>query len=581
MGTNTKGYIAKEDLKHWDGRSGTFTRSTSSGGSATLTRIDYPGIDILHVYGDGSTGTDSTLNSALNAVGSTSNVTFYLQPGTWTLSADVTLTSNVWLSCPPGVTISVDSGKTFTAYSPENIIASPRQQIFSGSGTVSFTVKGTGYAEWWGIDGTADEVQINKALAACGTVVGIQDYTIADTVTIPEGGSFRFDQKCSVSGGGANQSEHTITPTAACSTAISATVAEGIYLAHVAIDMTNMADGSIGVLIDSCFHPRIDDIAIVNIDDGGSSSIGMKFYADVQGVYWGSVRDVVCYGESGNEQGTGISLVGQNTKRINQIFFSNIRAHYLGTGLTIDYGGGGLTFVNYCGEHNAANGFTVTNQTTSEGGQPVFIGGECSNNGAYGGQGKCLVINMTSATNTTANFDSYVECQRLDDNGVLNFNSDVRADAIAIMTSDIQTVDTTDSINVRYGTIRVQGDGAAKVLTSTPTIDAGFIGQIIILKGGSNTNTVTLQDADTLANSNLRLKSSTVTLGLEDCIILQYDNKFSSAWVEIGRSMLQIAAYTTTYDSDRSINSSSTSDKEIADVLCTLINDLKVLGVIQ
>jgi len=90
--------------------------------------------------------------------------------GTYTVSADKTLPSDIFLDIPVGAIYSIASGKTLTIYSPDNIKAHPSQQIFSGSGTIAFTVKGVAYAEWWGIDGTSDDVQINAGLTAAGHI---------------------------------------------------------------------------------------------------------------------------------------------------------------------------------------------------------------------------------------------------------------------------------------------------------------------------------------------------------------------------------------------------------------------------
>ena len=49
--TITKGYIAKEDLKQWDGSNPTFTRPTSTGGTQTLSRCDVTGgVDVAGIY---------------------------------------------------------------------------------------------------------------------------------------------------------------------------------------------------------------------------------------------------------------------------------------------------------------------------------------------------------------------------------------------------------------------------------------------------------------------------------------------------------------------------------------------------
>lgn len=136
-GTITKGLIGKQDIRLWDGVTSTFTRTSSTGDyTLTLNRLDWPGVDVLSVYGGGVNRTKATLTSALTAVGSTNKMRFFLSPGTWTIDDDLTITSNITLYIPPGAVLSVSATKTFTIEGP--IEAGP-YQIFSGSGTVTIS----------------------------------------------------------------------------------------------------------------------------------------------------------------------------------------------------------------------------------------------------------------------------------------------------------------------------------------------------------------------------------------------------------------------------------------------------------
>lgn len=57
----------------------------------------------------------------------------------------------------------IQAGVTLSLYSPSNIVANPWQQVFHGTGTVLFTSGGNVYPDWWGVDGTDDDVQILAA----------------------------------------------------------------------------------------------------------------------------------------------------------------------------------------------------------------------------------------------------------------------------------------------------------------------------------------------------------------------------------------------------------------------------------
>lgn len=142
MSTIIKGQIAKSDFNLWDGSNTTFTRSTITGGSETLNRIDWNGVDILQVYGNGETKTEGTISAALAAIGTTNVTRVFLAPGTWTISsdADYSAYTNIIWDIQPGAVFSITAAKTLTLYTDNNIIANSGQTIASGAGTIAFSV---------------------------------------------------------------------------------------------------------------------------------------------------------------------------------------------------------------------------------------------------------------------------------------------------------------------------------------------------------------------------------------------------------------------------------------------------------
>ena len=144
-------------------------------------------VDALMSYGNGTDYNDTTLMAACTAVGANA-VTILVRPGTWTQAANKDYTAvcpNAVFKLVPGAIISHDA---FTLYIP--YIATEGgipYQVLSGTGLVSFgeTVNET-YPELWGVDGTADEVQINAAIKslANGGVVQLQGttYTLASYI---------------------------------------------------------------------------------------------------------------------------------------------------------------------------------------------------------------------------------------------------------------------------------------------------------------------------------------------------------------------------------------------------------------
>lgn len=103
--------------------------------------------------------------------------------------------------------------------------------------------------------------------------------------------------------------------------------------------------------------------------------------------------------------------------------------------------------------------------------------------------------------------------------------------------SALQSLTVGNTIQPNAGKIRVEGSGGAVTLTSTPTIaNPAADGQLLILEGNSNVNTLTLQDQSALGGSNLNLAGGTnATLGQGDILMLTWSTPMG-CWNEICRS---------------------------------------------
>lgn len=88
-----------------------------------------------------------------------------------------------------------------------------------------------------------------------------------------------------------------------------------------------------------------------------------------------------------------------------------------------------------------------------------------------------------------------------------------------------QTLAATATIVPNANYIPVAGSGGAVTLTSNPSINAGFRGQRIVLKGTSDTNTLALTNGN-----GMKLQAGTRTLGNNDCLELWYDG---TNWIEL------------------------------------------------
>lgn len=106
------------------------------------------------------TATVGSLAYILDKMSGTDGVIEFPGNRVYTITAnDVTIPAGTKIVFQVGAKISIASGRTLSIDAPEDIIASPNQQIFDGDGSVSFTEPGILFAEWWGAagDGTTDD----------------------------------------------------------------------------------------------------------------------------------------------------------------------------------------------------------------------------------------------------------------------------------------------------------------------------------------------------------------------------------------------------------------------------------------
>lgn len=173
-GTVTKALMGKQDA-YLEGSGSTtthtFTRTTQTGYNITLNKFDWVGIDVLMVYGGGVNKNSATLNSAITDWGTTQPVKFYIAPGTWSITANVTFPKNIVCVIDPLATLSISSGIVATFNSPENIVAGIYQKLKTGSGTIEFTTPGTIHVGWFLTSGqpdgsTSNTTEVQEAITA-------------------------------------------------------------------------------------------------------------------------------------------------------------------------------------------------------------------------------------------------------------------------------------------------------------------------------------------------------------------------------------------------------------------------------
>jgi len=137
-------------------------------------------LDKINPKSYGTTYDDMTLQSTIDGIGSNNRI-ILLTVGTWTISNNLTIPSNIILEIPFGATLYISSGVTLTIYSPENILAKPIQQIFSSDGNIIFTIKGEVYPQWMGCIGNGsnnDTASFQKVVNWGGIInCGTSSYT--------------------------------------------------------------------------------------------------------------------------------------------------------------------------------------------------------------------------------------------------------------------------------------------------------------------------------------------------------------------------------------------------------------------
>ena len=286
MGSLTKALVGKEDcdIQGDELYPGTFSRLNSAG--STINLRSFPDVWKSHqsalnakYYGD-HTATNATITTALGLIdGVTDSNALYIEAGTWTISDNLDISSytDIQIIVAPGAVFNVATGKTLTIYSPANISASPNQQIFSGSGTVSFSAGGSVHPEWWGVDGTADDVQINAAFEAIprGDVILLPNtYYTTGTINIKT-------HRKSLKGSSQQTSIIRFTPASdipaihVYNSASATTVAQNI-LRGFAIDGTGSTQTKEGIRLTDAEEPIIEDIAISNFTSTGIDCIGLQ-----------------------------------------------------------------------------------------------------------------------------------------------------------------------------------------------------------------------------------------------------------------------------------------------------------------
>ena len=148
MTTVTRAKIGRGDVALFDGANRTFNRLDATGGTTTQLRLG-DRVDVLQVFGAGTSRTRATLANAINNIGS-AVCTLQIAGGTWTIDDNLTVPATMAVVIPAGCVLAISAGKTLTFSGPVHVdySASNGTGWYSGSGTIVCSQGASGFPGW-------------------------------------------------------------------------------------------------------------------------------------------------------------------------------------------------------------------------------------------------------------------------------------------------------------------------------------------------------------------------------------------------------------------------------------------------
>lgn len=353
--TITKGLIGSQDMHMPDGTATrTFTRSASTGDTLTLNDVGYE-VDALITYGAGSVYTDTTIQSALTAIGTTNKVTLLLRPGTWVISDDLTVTSNITLRGPPGALLQIATTKTLTINGP---LEAGLHQLFNcvGTGKVVFGKAQPGgvQAVWFGVvaDGATDDATAySKAITAANSL---------SAVMAPSGTSIISEIELTAAtqvylrgqGVKASTLKHKAAATATMihqvTTALSVFEMSGFTLDG---NQANITDWDLGIVDVKADYLDIRNNEVINAKHFGLRTRGVTYHGKIINNW---IHDMAQHGGTTGQDITAI-LIGQEATVTSTIDIFNNTIEYTSAPATAGASAGGIVVNPDTGKNQTVN----------------------------------------------------------------------------------------------------------------------------------------------------------------------------------------------------------------------------------
>lgn len=285
MSTLYKGNLAPSDFKMWDGATGTFSRDTDTGGTETLNRVAWSGVDILEVFGNKINRNLATVNSALERINSANKVAIWFSPGTWTITDNVTIPSNITMLIPPGAILSISSSKTITI---NGLVGCGEYQVFSGSGSVSFGSQSNKdvHLTWFGFSSSATAANNDTYFAnAVASMASGQKLIIPPGTTEIENVVFNPADECSLFAYGELESSATgVAFTIGNSSGSDRVYRYNIQNLKVESSSVDHTADRVGVLIRNVYESSIDLRKVIGFESG------VKLFGDGTGCVYNEIH---------------------------------------------------------------------------------------------------------------------------------------------------------------------------------------------------------------------------------------------------------------------------------------------------
>lgn len=142
--------MIRDDLALYDGQNRTYSRPDATGSTVQGLAVG-DRVDVLQIFGSGTTRTAAIINNAIARLLSSTCV-LQFSTGTWTIDSNVTLPNNLGAHIAGGCVFAVSTGVTLTFNGPVHVEYGLNNgtgwYTLAGSGLVVCNLGATGYPGW-------------------------------------------------------------------------------------------------------------------------------------------------------------------------------------------------------------------------------------------------------------------------------------------------------------------------------------------------------------------------------------------------------------------------------------------------